>query len=240
MFMQFLRPHRHIKQDERASSAFRRKTGESGFTLVEMLVAVSIMIILSATLLVNYGSFDSRLTVTLLAHQIAGWVHETQVSAMSIRRALNEGTQFPGYGLYFNASDPKKFIFFADLDRDRVYDPYDPVSGKCGDVSEECEQEVTLLRGNVIASLCGDQPSSSGQAASCASVITGSPALYPSNEAHIVFMRPNPFDATIYGDPDTDNPPALTSHSHAEVTVVSPKGYRHTIIIWITGQVSIQ
>lgn len=224
---------------QKFQKSFRRNS-TAGFSLVELLVAVSILIILSATFLINYGTFDHRLMVNVLAHQIAGWVHDAQVSAMSIKRARNEQGQFPGYGLYFDMASKNKFIFFADLDRDREYDPL-VGSQKCGDPSVECEQEITMLKGNTIATICGDRPSSLGQATDCSSVNPGSPALYSNSVAHILFARPNPFDATILGDPNTALiPPMPTAHSNVEITIISPKGYHHTITIWITGQASVR
>ncbi|OGZ08361.1 MAG: hypothetical protein A3C93_02750 [Candidatus Lloydbacteria bacterium RIFCSPHIGHO2_02_FULL_54_17] len=214
---------------------FRRRTGTSrGFSIVELLVAVGIFLVLSATFLFNYGSFDRRVTVDILAHQIAGWVRDAQVSAMSVKRARNDDGKFPGYGLYFDMAAKNKFVFFADLNGDLKYTPYDPGTSKCGNALEECEQEILLLHGNTIDSICGDEDS--GSAGSCASVNPGNPSLFTTDFAHVVFVRPNPFDATILGDPDT----APTRHSHVEVTIASPKGYRHTITIWITGQVSVR
>lgn len=215
-----------------------------GFSIFELIVAVSIFVILTMTFLFNYRTFDRRVLVNVLAHQIAGWVHDAQVSAMSIKRAKNAEGRFPGYGLYFDTTTNKKFVYFADLNGDRLYTPY-TLPAKCGDPLEECEQEIILLQGNAITSVCGDQPSPknppSTQSADCPSVIPGSPMIYSTNEAHILFARPNPFDATIFGDfDDTLIPPARTPHSHVEVKVASPKGYTHTITIWITGQVSIR
>lgn len=207
-----------------------------GFSLAELIVAVSILIILSVTFLFNYGNFDRRVTVDILAHQIATWVHDAQVSAMSIRRSRTGVTQTEqfrtGYGLHFDLATPNKFVYFADLNRDHVYAPL--LGGqKCGDPSVECEQEIILLQGNVVLSLCGDLQSFVGQPATCPSVVSSNPFLYTTNILDIVFMRPDPFTASVWGD-------SSTSYSHAEITVASPKGYQHTITVWLTGQVSVQ
>lgn len=202
-----------------------------GFSIVELMVAVGIFVVLSATFLFNYGTFDRRVTVDILAHQIAGWVHDAQVSAMSVKRARNTEGRFPGYGLYFDTTKKDRFVFFADLDGDRLYDPY---TSKCGAASEECEQEIVLLHGNTIDSICGD--GDSGSASTCLSANPSNPSLHTADFIHIVFARPNPFDATIYGDPIL----SPTEHSHVELTIASPRGYRHTITIWMTGQVSVR
>lgn len=207
----------------------------TGFSAVELIVAVGIFLILTVTLLFNYGSFNGRVTVDMLAHQIATWVHDAQVSAMSIRRSrtgISPEEQFrSGYGLFFDLMTPNKFIYFADLDRNRVYTPLPP-GKKCGDPSVECEQEVSLLQGNVVSLICGDKPLAA-EPANCASATPGNPLLYTTNTLNIVFVRPDPFTASIWGDTNT-------AYAHAEITVASPKGYRHTITVWITGQVSVR
>ncbi|MEK7118539.1 MAG: hypothetical protein AAB869_02905 [Patescibacteria group bacterium] len=216
-------------------STSRRNFNEDGFSTVELIVAVGIFLILTVTFLFNYSSFNGRVTVDMLAHQIATWVHDAQVSAMSVRRShtsISPQEQFrSGYGLYFDLATPNKFVYFADLDRNRVYTPL--VTGKkCGDPSVECEQEITLLQGNVVSLICGDKPLAA-EPANCVSAVPGNPLLFTTNTLNIVFVRPDPFTASVWGDINT-------AYSHAEITVTSPKGYSHTITVWITGQVSVR
>ena len=213
----------------RRRSPLLRRT--SGFSLLELIVATAILVMLSLTFLFNYGNFDRRITVDILAHQIASWVHDAQVTAMSVRRTRNVAGQYPVYGIHFDLATPKKFIYFADINKDRVYTP--PGAGVlCGAATSECEQEVTLLQGNVISSLCGNMPQGV-QSATCASATPGNPPLYTTNTIDIVFARPNPFDATILGN-------SVTSYSQVEITIASPKGYKHTITVWTTGQVTVR
>jgi type II secretory pathway pseudopilin PulG len=209
----------------------RRKKCTGGFSLLELIVATTILLTLSLTFLFNYGNFDRRVTVDILAHQIASWVHDAQVTAMSVKRTRNVAGQYPGYGIHFDLATPNKFIYFADTNKDRVYTP--PGAGVlCGDATSECEQQVTLLQGNIVSLLCGNMPQGA-QSATCLSATPGNPMLYTTNTLDIVFTRPNPFDANILGN-------SVTSYSQVEITVASPKGYKHTIIVWATGQVTVR
>lgn len=209
-----------------------------GFAVIELIVAVAILVTLSATLLFNYGSFDRRVTVDILAHQIATWVHDAQVSAMSVRRAGGSETKFPGYGLHFDLAIPDRFIYFSDLNKSGTYDP--PTgNAKCGDVAVECEKEVVLLQGNTIYALCGDAPSGNSPSALCPASLDGSRVF------DIVFTRPDPVSAKILGDFNvgldiSPSPPPGVTYAHAEITVTSSKGYHHRVTIWSTGQVSVQ
>ncbi|OGZ06048.1 MAG: hypothetical protein A2845_01345 [Candidatus Lloydbacteria bacterium RIFCSPHIGHO2_01_FULL_49_22] len=196
----------------------------AGFTLLEMLVTLSIFVIITSTLLISYSGFNKHLSVDTLAHEIGQWIRDAQVSAMSVKSARTVAGMYPGYGVHFTLSDPGKFIFFADLDSDDQYDP-----GVCGAAGSECEREIVLTQGNKIDALCG--------------VTTGgiftAKCLSPNGASSvfdIVFTRPDP-DAVISGDL---NGGASSGYSSARITIVSLQGYRRTVEAWITGQISIQ
>lgn len=200
-----------------------------GFSIIELIVAVSIFIILTTTLLFNYNSFNRHITLDTLAHQIAQWVRDAQVSAMSVKRSDTGVATFPGYGLHFDITTPNKFIYFADLNQNKTYDLL-VAPAKCGDPLVECKKEITLLRGNAIDSLCGEV-STPSFTAKCGTIFGG------SNLFDIVFTRPNP-DADITGD--LNGASFGTAYDRARITVASPSGYKRTIEIWTTGQISVQ
>ena len=67
-----------MNQPHRIILALKNKK-HGGFSLIELLVAISIFLILSTTLLFNYNGMNLRLTLDMLAHQTAQWVRETQL-----------------------------------------------------------------------------------------------------------------------------------------------------------------
>lgn len=204
----------------------------AGFTMIELIVAMSIFLVLSSVLLVDYNGMNSRITLDTLAHQIAQWVRQTQVSAMSVKHTQANGSTFPGYGLHFDRATPNQFVFFADLNGDKRYTPLG-VGKKCGDTGEECEQAVMLLRGNAIEKLCSELGAASPftPSADC----TG-PLQSNANNFDILFTRPDP-DAQIGGEYSVGN---YGTSSRAEIYLVSSKGYRRSVEVWVTGQVSVQ
>lgn len=209
-----------------------RKSLQGGFSLIELIVAVTIFVVLTTTFLFNYNSFNKHVTLDTLAHQIAQWVRDAQVSAMSVKRSTTSTTPFPGYGLHFDIATPNKFIYFADLNQNKTYDP--PVfPAKCGDVGEECEKEITMLQGNSIDALCGEVtlPALPSLSVKCGST------LGTSQVFDVVFTRPNP-DANIIGDLNGSSFP--TSYDRADIIVTSPFGYTRTIEVWTTGQITVQ
>lgn len=191
-----------------------------------MLIAVAIFTIITSVLLFNYNNFNARLNLDILAHQIAQWVRDVQVSAMSVRPSRTNVNAFSGFGLHFDTTTPTSFIYFADLNGNKRYDP-PPVGKKCGDAGEECERTIMINKKNSIEKICG-YPQISGSPGACAS------GFETMGSLDTVFLRPNP-DACVSGASG-----ATCQYGHADITVISPAKYRHTIQVWTTGQISVQ
>ena len=204
--------------------------GQKAFSIIELIVAMSIFLVLSSVMLADYNGMNSRITLDTNAHQIAQWVRQTQVSAMSVKHTDASANTFPGYGLHFDRATPRQFVFFADLNGDHKYTPFTS-SAKCGDIGEECEQVVTLPNGNIVQNLCSElAPAFTGTTVNCA------PPLSDANTSDIVFTRPDP-DAIIGGMYSGTN---YGTSSRAEIYLASVKGYTRMVEVWVTGQVSVQ
>ncbi len=203
----------------------------AGFSLTELIVAIGIFIVLTSVLLFNYNKFGNRLTLDILSHQIAGWIREAQVSAMSVRIDRTGAGKYPGYGVHFDATPANAFIYFAD-----TYAPdkqYNAVSGACGAALAECEKRIMIYQNNRVELICGAATTPPKPQGRCR---TGFEELLA---ADIVFTRPNP-DANIIGRHLPAAPVATTSYSHVNITIVTPIGYRRTIGAWTTGQIYVQ
>lgn len=102
-----------------------RTTLLSGFTLVEMIVAVGIVAIISSLVLSNYRGFDNSVLLTNLAHDVALSVREAQVYGISVR---GTGSSFDaGYGITFNTNTPGIYTLFADTNGNNRYNSSDTV-----------------------------------------------------------------------------------------------------------------
>jgi type II secretory pathway pseudopilin PulG len=203
----------------------------AGFSLIELIVAIGIFIVLTSVLLFNYNKFGNRLTLDILSHQIAGWIRDAQVSAMSVRIDRTGAGKYPGYGVHFDATPADAFIYFAD-----TYAPdkqYNAVSGACGAALAECEKQIKILQKNRVELICGAATTPTKPQGRCP---VGFEELLA---ADIVFIRPNP-DANIIGRYLPASPVATTSYSHVNITIVTPIGYRRTIGAWTTGQIYVQ
>ena len=204
------------------SSQKYRPRVSKGFSIIELIVALTIFITLTTVMLFKYNTMNTRLTLDTLAHQIAQWTRETQISAMSVKP--HAGSYNTGYGLHFDTLVPEQFIFFADINGDKIYTP----GGTCGDAASECVQVIKLLKGNTIAMLCGENKGNPQGA--CPS------GLETLMDTDIIFTRPDP-DAFINGEFSLNN---RNTYARNQITVQAVTGYSRTIEVWTTGQVSVK
>lgn len=84
-----------------------------GFTLVELLVVVSIMVIITTIALLGQTSFNRSLTLTDTAYTIAFSVREAQALGISSRSFAS--TQNAGYGVHFASGTLNAYSLFADI-----------------------------------------------------------------------------------------------------------------------------
>ncbi|MCR4306521.1 MAG: prepilin-type N-terminal cleavage/methylation domain-containing protein [Candidatus Yonathbacteria bacterium] len=200
-----------------------------GFTMIELIVTISIFTMVTSVVLANYPKFSSRIVLENVAHQIALTVREAQTYGLSVRGFDNSGTTvFPGYGVYFPAPGvgSKTFTLFADPNDDQRYD-----LSVCRSTGSECLQESTIRSAEHIYLLCGNLKTTGG------TIENPGAADCSLSSLHVGFRRPDP-DANIVGYSETDGD--YRAFSDAEVVVISPRGDMKTIVIWTTGQISVE
>lgn len=165
---------------------FRKKTN-SGFTLVELLVTISIFVILTGVVLFNQAKFNSTILLTNLAYDTALTIRQAQTYGINIREF---NTEFVPYGVHFDTSAGTSFILFADIKynkADKKVSPYDGDTSFCNS-TDGCVNRYNIKRGNYISSIEVEDSTSTSSV----------------DILDILFQRPNP-DAKIYGkDIDED------------------------------------
>ena len=198
--------------------------------MIELVVTVSIFVMITSILLANYPKFSSRIVLENVAHQVALTVREAQAYGLSVRGFDNSGTTvFPGYGVYFPTPGPgsKSFILFADADDDQKYD-----LSVCKSTGSECVEESTIRSTEHIYLLCGGLKTYGGTIQS-----PGPGADCSLSSLHVGFRRPDP-DANIVGYSETAG--SDVAFSDAEVVIISPHGDVKMVVLWTTGQISVE
>jgi prepilin-type N-terminal cleavage/methylation domain-containing protein len=193
----------------------RIRVMKKGFTLIEMVVVLTIFSFIAITLFVKNSEFSAKVLLTNLAYEVALSVRQAQVYGLSARE-LNPGSdQFNiGYGVNFNANSGADYIFFADVDEDGFYDG-----------GSELLETFSFKRGNRVGHFCATPVIGLEK---CSNSF-GSGTL---TMLHITFKRPNP-DAIIQTN-------LAEAYKSAKIFVTAPSGEERTVTIEQTGQISIE
>ncbi len=185
----------------------------SGFSLIELIVVVGIMIVITSVVLVNHTRFSGAFTLENLAYEIALTVRQAQFFGLNVRGAdIGASTTFEtGYGVHFDTSSPTSFIFFADTDKDHIYNG----------ASDVVVDVYNITQGNQIASLCLDS--------ACSTSV---------NQLTIAFSRPDP-DAYITTGTPTDCGGAYCAEGIVVISSSKPTIADKKITVTSTGQISV-
>ncbi len=204
---------------------FHKNKYVSGMTLVELIVVISIFVIVSVTVLFNYGGFRNSVTVQNLADDIALTIRRAQSFAIGVRSA--ESSAFnTGYGIHFStlaqggntlSGSNKAFVLFADISGDKLY-TYPAGNASCGSpsVTNECVDMLSITSADTIQSIC-----------------VGAICTYTT--ADISFIRPNPdaVNRICVG--------GICTHSSVDIVIKDALGQNtKTITIYNVGQISVK
>lgn len=119
---------------------------QGGMTYLELIVVLSIFSVMTSVVLFDYNTFEDNINVKVLANDIALKLVESQKSAVGGKVAVGAPLGWsPSYGLYFQATTPKSFIYFADLNNDQIFN---------GTVcTVECLEQITITKDNSISAI---------------------------------------------------------------------------------------
>lgn len=113
-----------------------------GFTIIELLVVISIIVILTGVVLVGYRTGERQLALQRAANKLAQDIRRVQEMAMSAKEfggIVPEG----GYGIRFKQEESGHYIIFVDSNNNQDYDP--GVDGIVEDVKLEKGVEISNI-----------------------------------------------------------------------------------------------
>lgn len=205
-----------------------------GFTLVELLVAITIFTIVTALVLVKYQSFNGGVVLTNLAYEIALTVREAQTYGINVR---GQGGNFDlSYGIHFTPNT-KSFSMFSDTH-------VSPPSSLCNVITLDCSGNgrydsgdlsvgtFNLSRGITLQSVCG-----TGQSGELCVIPTDN--VNQVGALDITFNRPDPSASFVFSN--TSGGVITYPVSSVRIRIVAPNGIsKRDVVIQSTGQIQIK
>tara|TARA_B100000745_G_scaffold233775_1_gene157395 strand:+ start:1387 stop:1953 length:567 start_codon:yes stop_codon:yes gene_type:complete len=93
---------------------------QSGFSLIELLITISIVIMVVGAVLVKNTGFNSTVLLKTQAQEVALDIRTAQQYGVSARADRTDTGA--AYGIYFSAATPELYQLYLDDDGDQVYD----------------------------------------------------------------------------------------------------------------------
>ncbi len=125
-----------------------------GFTLIELMISMAIMLILSGILFARYPETVKRLTLANTTHTVALLIREAQVRGSAVDSV---NSTLGGYGVYASLTNPTQLILFGDV-VDGTVSRYQIATGdglyQSGGSTPEAKTTVRLPTGYTIVKLC--------------------------------------------------------------------------------------
>lgn len=227
-------------------SRFNKKLGalknrKRGFTLFEMMVAITIFVLITVIGVLNYSKFGNDIFVTNLAYDIALSIRKAQAYGINVKGTAANSTLYynTAYGIHFSinsGAEKKQYKIFVDRYGNGPCDTFDLAQTSCKgngfyDGTQENTEIYTLLKNSSIVNLCTKNLSASPQVTCAQSAFSVPSGNFTSLDA--TFLRPNP-DARIKTSATDAN-----TYVNACIYIVSSDGRPKQIVIYSVGSIAV-
>ncbi len=202
------------------------KNSNKAFTIVELMVVIAIFLVITGVILFQSNSFDSTITASNLAQDVALTVRKANAYTLGFQvPQTTSSVDIKGYGVNFVAGTGDSFLLFGETD---PYDQYYTHTFGCGVFShtDECIEQTVIKTRDRIVSLGVD--------------VSGSTILLsPGDSLSIIFTKPTgevSFCVQSGGMGGCNYTLATVAH----IKISSAQGRIYTVNVWNNGQINVQ
>lgn len=175
--------------------SFKKKSPKTGITLMELLVVITIIVIISAIMVINFRAGERGGELVRSAQLLVQGVRKAQNMALGSKEVYNPGigsweVSAGGYGVYLteNLPDNGQYIVFADFNNDDRYDS-SPQDEKLED-GGLVEFEKGIIVDNIFYDPSGGEPDKTNITFDPLDpLIRVQPLIPPANEVYITLKR---------------------------------------------------
>ena len=203
------------------------KTRSRGFTLIELLVSLGIMGVILSVIALNQRTYTEAALLTNTADELGLSMSEAQAYGVAVKeRAAGSADFNAAFGVSLSileSGSTGAYLLFTDRNGNQYYDG----SWECttGGASE-CIERVNLRGGNYIDSFCILRTA-------------GGDICNNVSRVDVSFRRPEPeAELKFFNSGGSDYAPA--NIKGASITIKSPSGLVKTVIVYNSGQISVQ
>ena len=179
----------------------------SGFIITELLVAIGIVLTILTVIISNQATYTDGIALSNLADDISLTISQAQSYGAGVRETAPGSLDFSrAYGLSFNLSSNKTYIYFIDLDGDKIYD------------SGEILSQTEISRGNYISDICAVLP---GNISECGIGQVDISFTRPKTEPKLIFSAswPTAIGAKLVLKSPTGDTKSVTVYNTGQITV---------------------
>ena len=98
------------------------KRGRPGFTLIEMLISLTIIAFISTIFIVNYHSANKRSQLNMFKQKLASDIRLVLNNSLGAVAYGGPPAVSVGWGIHFQLNDNTHYTIFADIDNNKKYD----------------------------------------------------------------------------------------------------------------------
>ena len=201
---------------------------KKGFTLVELLVSLSIMLLIITAVILSQSKYTARAALKNVATDISLSLRQAQVYGTSVKEFIPGSSEFnTAYGITFNTTlgpVSNGYIFFGDRgSRNGIFDG--SWSNCPADGSTECVQKTNFQSNISISDLC---------------IIRSNGAdMCSLGRVDITFVRPSTESNIVAFNAGGQTLP-MNNVVGARVEIESLTGETYSVVVYTTGQISVQ
>lgn len=204
---------------QKFASSYCMMKQKKGFTMIEMLVVITIATLLIASVVVQQYSWNDQLSLNTQTYDMVLYIRQAQVYSLGVKEYKTD-TQDGfnvGYGVYIDTNNSNQYVFFVDKNKDTQFDS-----------DQEVLEIKNFKNGVYISKVCGFN----GSAEKC------SDSQGSLEKVEISFYRPEPKANLNFLNSGGNN--VASFDPPAKIYLKSPRGRESSIKIEENGQISIQ